>query len=308
MCHIPLKSYSIFLLVTLMFIASCTGDELGQAEPPADYPLQVKEWKDKRISSLKEPTGWLRLAGMYILSEGENSFGSSRNADHTFPDDILPEIAGTFILEDNRVLMNVIEGVEIKHDGVIVDEFLLYDGENTPEVTYKSLEWFVIVREEIIAVRLYNKENVKADALGGFPSYPVDPKWNRRARFVSSPDSSTISIVNVLGQTVDYLSPGVLEFTIDGKVYTLAALESDDNMFIIVGDETNKTETYPAGRYIYVEYPEPGSNITTVDFNKIYNPPCAYNNYSTCQLPPPQNRLSVAIEAGEKKPINWDGR
>jgi uncharacterized protein (DUF1684 family) len=308
MCHIPLKSYSIFLLVTLLFSASCTDDELGQAEIPANYSQQVGEWKNERIESLKEPTGWLRLAGMFILNEGENSFGSSPEADHTFPGNILPAIAGSFILEDNRVLMDIREGVEIKHDGIIIDQFLLYDGEKTPSVTYKSLEWFVIVRQEIIAIRLYNKENPKADSFNGFPTYPIDPYWSRRARFIPNPDSTTISVANVLGQIVDYPSPGTLEFTIRGEHYRLDALESDEAMFVIVGDQTNRNETYPAGRYMYVEYPEPGSNITTIDFNKVYNPPCAYNNYSTCQLPPPQNRLNVAIEAGEKKPSEWTGR
>jgi uncharacterized protein (DUF1684 family) len=307
MHNLHLKSYAFLLVVILLTAVTCTDDELGQADPSENYSDQIEDWKNERISSLKEPTGWLRLAGMFILNEGENSFGSSPDADHTFPGNILPGIAGSFILEDNEVLMNVTEGVEIKHDGDVVDKFLLYDGENTPSVTYEGLEWFVIVRGEIIAIRLYNKENAKADAFSGFPSYPVDPKWSRRARFVPSPDSSTITIVNVLGQIVDYPSPGTLEFTIEGNLYTLDALDSDDDMFIIAGDQTNKTETYPAGRYIYVDYPESDSNITTIDFNKIYNPPCAYTSYSTCQLPPPQNRLKVDIEAGEKRPIHWSG-
>lgn len=307
MYNVPLKPYPFFLIITLFFVAACTGNELGQADIPENYSMQIEEWKSERIASLKEPTGWLRLAGMFILNEGDNSFGSSPGADHTFPGNILPDIAGSFILEDNQVLMDVRDSVEIMHNGDVVEELLLYDGENTPSVTYKSLEWFIIVREEIIAIRLYNKENAMADSFSGFPAYPVDPLWNRRARFIPSPDSTTISVANVLGQIVDYPSPGVLEFTIGGEVYTLDALDSEDNMFVIVGDQTNKTETYPAGRYIYVDYPTPGGNLTIIDFNKIYNPPCAYNSYSTCQLPPPQNRLSVAIEAGEKKPVNWQG-
>ena len=308
MHNVHLKSYAFLLVIILLTAVTCTDNELGQADPSENYSYQIEEWKNERISSLKEPTGWLRLAGMFILNEGNNSFGSSPEADHSFPGNVLPDIAGSFILEDNEVLMNVTEGVEIKNNGDVVDEFLLYDGKNTPSVTYESLEWFVIVRGEIIAIRLYNKDNTKADSFSGFPAYPVDPVWNRRARFIPNPDSSTISVANVLGQIVDYPSPGILEFTIGSEVYTLDALDSEDDMFVIVGDQTNKTETYPAGRYMYVEYPAEGSNITTIDFNKIYNPPCAYNNYSTCQLPPTQNRLSVAIEAGEKKPVHWDGR
>jgi uncharacterized protein (DUF1684 family) len=290
-----------------MMAAACSDSELERADTSENYALEIEEWKNDRISTLKEPTGWLRLAGMFILNEGENSFGSSREADHTFPDNILPDVAGMFILENSQVKLVAQEGVAIMHNNEIVQDFMLYDGENTPSVSYKSLEWFVIVREEIIAIRLFNKNNKKADSFNGFPAYPVDPVWNRRARFIPNPDSSTISVANVLGQIVDYPSPGTLEFTIGNETYTLDTLEGDDQMFIIVGDETNKNNTYPAGRYIYVDYPKQGSNITSIDFNKIYNPPCAYNSYSTCQLPPLQNRLNVAIEAGEKKPVNWQG-
>lgn len=297
----------VFILIFL--ISGCQKKKLGQAEISENYVQKVEVWKQDRMESVKAPTGWLRLAGMFWLDEGENSFGSGEDQDVQFPQGTIPEKAGTFTYENGRVTLNVAEGVTITHDGEPVSEMGLFDGENedTPSVQHESLEWFVIKRGDMVGIRLYNKENEQADQFTGFESYPIDEQWNRRARFIPNPDGATVSIVNVLGQQEDLESPGVLEFSIDGEIYTLDAIDSDDNMFMIVGDETNQTETYQAGRYIYVDFPENGSQYTNIDFNKIYNPPCAYSVFTTCQLPPPQNQLEVAIDAGEKRAENWQG-
>tara|TARA_R100001143_G_scaffold63387_1_gene70120 strand:- start:61241 stop:62152 length:912 start_codon:yes stop_codon:yes gene_type:complete len=297
---------SIFLIIAL-FVTSCSSDELGQAPIPEDYQEQIAEWKQDRIESISEPTGWLRLAGMFWLEEGENSFGSSSEVDIQFPEGTINDRAGTFVFENGIVTMIVEEGVEITHDGEPVTEFTLYDGSDEKRVEHGNLEWFVIVRDDITAIRLFNKENEKADAFTGFPTYPVDPKWARTARYIPNPEGTTIPIVNVLGQQIDAESPGVLEFTLDGERYTLDGIINSTQLFIILSDETNKDETYQAGRYLYVDYPEEGSEYTVVDFNKVYNPPCAYNVFTTCQLPPQQNRLDIAIPAGEKRPVDWEG-
>ncbi len=297
------------VFIVIVLIPGCQKKELGQADIPENYVEQVQHWKQERVASIKSPTGWLRLAGMFWLDEGENSFGSGENQDVQLPEGTIPEEAGTFLFENGHVTMNVADGVTITHNGEPVSEMVLFDGENedTPNVQHESLEWFVIKRGDMVGIRLYNKENEQADQFTGFDSYPIDEKWNRRARFIPNPEGTTISIVNVLGQEEDLESPGVLEFSIDGEIYTLDAIDSDDNMFMIVGDQTNQTETYQAGRYIYVDFPKDGSQYTNIDFNKIYNPPCAYSVFTTCQLPPPQNQLEVAIAAGEKRATNWQG-
>ena len=296
-----------FILATLFLLTACRQPDLGPAEISENYFNEIEEWKQSRIESLTAPAGWLRLAGMYILQEGENSFGSSSDQDIQFPEGTIPAHAGSFVFENGKVVMNVANGIEITHDGDPVTNLVLYDGEETPRVEHGSLEWFVIIRDEITAIRLYNKENEKADNFDGFPSYPIDPEWNRKARFIPNPEGTTISIVNVLGQQIEASSPGILEFTVNGEIHTLDALDGGNRMFIIMGDLTNRDETYQAGRYMYIDYPEEGSEFTEIDFNKAYNPPCAFNVYTTCQLPPQQNRLDVAITAGEKRPVNWQG-
>ncbi|TVR15213.1 MAG: DUF1684 domain-containing protein [Balneolaceae bacterium] len=297
---------TVNILLLLFFMGSCTKSELGQAPIPENYHDVVEAWRQDRIETLKQPIGWLRLAGMEWLEEGENSFGSGKVADIRFPGDILPDFAGTFVLENGVVTMNVADGVEITHNGEPVIE-LVMDGEDKTAVDYGTLHWFVISRGDMVAIRFYNRDNPQADAFEGFPAYPINPEWRRQARFHPSPQGTTIPVVNVLGQQVDAPTPGTIEFTLNGKRHTLLALEGSDRMFIIVADETNRTETYQAGRYIYIDYPMEGNDYTVIDFNKLYNPPCAYNLFTTCQLPPVENRLNTSITAGEKRPVNWVG-
>lgn len=301
---------TVLVLLFVIISAGCQKKDLGPAPVSENYIQEVKTWKQGHVDNLKSPTGWLRLAGLYWLDEGENSFGSGEDQDVTFPEGSIPDHAGTFTFSNGQVLLNVADDVTITHEGEPVDDMVLFDGgdTHTPHVQYESLEWFVIVRGDMIGIRLYNKASKKVDEFAGFESYPIDAKWNRKARFIPNSEERTISIVNVLGQKMDVPSPGVLEFSIDGEIYTLDTIdEGGDDMFVIVGDETNKTETYQAGRYMYVDYPPEGSQYTTIDFNKVYNPPCAYNVFSTCQLPPLQNQLEVAIAAGEKRAEGWHG-
>jgi uncharacterized protein (DUF1684 family) len=101
--------------------------------------------------------------------------------------------------------------------------------------------------------------------------------------------------------------PGVAEFTLDGKAFRLEPiLESPDDkdLFFILRDATSRTETYGAGRFLYTDLPDHGLNQPGelwLDFNRAENPPCAYTPFATCPLPPPQNRLQVAIPAGQQR-------
>ena len=203
-------------------------------------------------------------------------------------------------------MMNVADGVTITHEGDPVDEMVIFDGENRPHLQHGDLEWFIDSRGDTHGVRLYNKDNPKADAFDGFPFYPLDPKGHLKASFIPNSDSTSITVDNVLGETVQRYSPGTVEFMIDGEIHTLDAFESRSGLFLIVADETNQTETYQAGRYMIIPPPDE-NNETIIDFNKAYNMPCAFSKFTTCQLPPPQNRLDVTITAGEKRPVEWEG-
>ena len=203
---------------------------------------------------------------------------------------------------------------EAADGGVLVSEAVVYDGEalaeaasagldaSAPRMFHGDLEFFVIKRGDMHMVRLYNYDNPAADRFEGFPMYPLDLKWRVEARFEPAEEGKTIRMVNILDQLSDEPVMGTYYFEVDGVEYSLDALEgSETRHFVIVGDESNRTETYQAGRYIYVDHPDEKGR-TVFDFNMMYNPPCAFSAFTTCLLPPPQNRLSVVITAGELRP------
>jgi uncharacterized protein len=297
---------SLILFAALFLLSGCADDKLGPAPVPDNYLESIEEWKQYRIDVLSGPTNWLRLDGIYWIEEGENSFGSGEDQDLQFPEGTIPGHAGVVILEDDMITMKVADGVTITLEGEPVEEMVLFDGENRPNVEHADLEWFIDTRGDRHGIRLYNKENPKADAFDGFPAYSVDPDWHLKARFIPHSDSISVTLDNVIGEEIERFSPGTIEFEAGGERQTVLAFEASSGLFIMFSDETNKTETYHAGRYMIIPFPD-DKNKTIIDFNKAYNPPCAFSRYTTCQLPPPQNRLNVSIPAGEKRPVDWEG-
>lgn len=292
------------LPLALITITSCDSVKLGPVEISEDYFAETEEFYETRRASLTAPTGWMRLSAMMWLSEGENTFGSHQNNDIVFPEGSIPGFAGTFILSDGIVNMIVNENVEILSDGEPVKETTIFDENNdiVPRITHSQLEWFIIRRDDLIGVRLYNKDNPVADAFTGFPRYEVNPDYYVHGKLIPHSRPTTVNVINVLGQEGEVESPGVVEFELLGERHRLIALQGTNRMFMIFADPTNRTETYQAGRYMYIDYPTDRSGATKLDFNRAYNPPCAFSEFTTCQLPPEGNYLSLAIEAGEKRP------
>jgi len=300
------RNLLILIILPCFLIAGCAQDEFGQAPLPDNYEESIAEWQEYRIGVLTDSTGWLRLADLIWLDEGENSFGSGSSQEIQFPEGTIPESAGTFTLSGGTVTMQVNPGVEITHDGSPVEEMTIFDGDDRPKLEHESLIWYVDSRGDDHGIRIYNRDNPKADAFDGFPRYPLDERWHLRAQFTPHQEEKTIRIVNVQGEEIDRESPGKVEFEVDGERHSLDAFETRSGLFLMFTDETNQTETYQAGRYMIVDHPEGGGELV-LDFNQAYNPPCAFSKFTTCQLPPPQNRLEIAIEAGEKRPVDWEG-
>jgi uncharacterized protein (DUF1684 family) len=179
------------------------------------------------------------------------------------------------------------------------------DSSQAPVASHGSSQWFVIRRDKDVGIRLRDLTSKAVQEFKGIERFPVDLQWRVTARFQPT-EGKTIDITNVLGQTNGQKSPGTLTFELGGETYSLDVLEGGkDEFFLIVGDKTNEKETYPSGRYLYVKKPNAEGEVI-IDFNKAYNPPCAFTPFATCPLPPRQNILSVAIRAGEKN-YSYDG-
>ena len=163
------------------------------------------------------------------------------------------------------------------------------------------LSLHVIERGGRLGIRLKDRESPLRKAFTGLSWFPIDERYRVVARFVPYDPPKALKVPNVLGNVTPMPSPGRAEFTIDGKAVQLdGVLEEPDatELFFIFRDQTSGHETYGAGRFLYADLPKDGKLV--LDFNKAYNPPCAFTPYATCPLPPPQNRLPVRIEAGRR--------
>jgi uncharacterized protein (DUF1684 family) len=263
------------------------------------YLEEIRQFDSSRVAYLKSDNGWLNLAGLLWLSEGRNSFGSDPNNNIVFPGAGVPALAGYFELNKGVVTMIAEPVSGIKVDGKLRQKAVIYhaDSSHLPVSAMGSLRWTIKKSDYQYGIRLRDLEHPAVKEFLGLERFPVDTSWRVRAYLKKS--SGGIPITNVLGQTINLESPGKLIFTINGTEYSLDALWEGEQLYIIFGDETTGVTTYASGRYMYARKPGP-DGYTILDFNKAFNPPCAFTDFATCPIPPKQNWLPVAVTAGEK--------
>jgi uncharacterized protein len=277
---------------------------MAASSPAADsYRQEIEKWRAERQAALKDPGGWLTVVGLAWLEEGENRFGSDPGNRVVLPAGTAPPVAGTLVRHGDRVTVHAQPGSGLTSGGHPVTEMSLISVADEKPVMMQlgSVSFFLIRRGDRLGVRVKDSQSAALAAFQGVESFPVDAGWRVIARFEPHPRPKSIPITNILGMTDNEPSPGVVVFEHGGKTYRLDALPGggDGGLFLIFGDPTNGRETYGAGRFLDTDPPQGGKVV--VDFNKAYNPPCAFTAYATCPLPPRQNRLAVAVTAGEKQ-------
>lgn len=295
--------FSFFLFSLLIsFFAGCNNEPKQNADE--EYLKMINEWDSSRVESLKSKTGWLNLAGLLWLKEGENKFGSGTSNDIIFPAGKADEFIGSFYLEDSIVTVKINDGVEVYSSGELIKEIVMSPdiSGNQTELTHKNLNWFVIVRDEKIGIRLRDYESETVKNFTGIERFPVDTTWRINAKFILYDNPKKMIVPNIIGQASEYDVKGEITFIKDGQKYSLTPIPSGERYFIIFADETSGVETYGAGRFLYTDTIEDANGNIILDFNKAYNPPCAFSKYATCPLPPKENHLKLAVTAGEK---NW---
>jgi uncharacterized protein (DUF1684 family) len=283
-----------FIIGCLVLVVGCsTKDQPTQQEVDA-HQKDVDAWFDNRVNELKAHDGWLNLAGLFWLKDGMNAFGTDEGNDIIFPAGKIAVKAGYFLLKGSEVTMLPEPGSDLKQATIFHP-----DSAKATVVTHNSLEWFVIKRDNKFGVRLRDLESDGLKNFKGIERYPVDYSWKVDSKFEAPKDGATIDITNVLGQTTAEPLAGTYVFDIDGREYRLDATGKGKQLFVVFGDATNGKETYPSGRFIYLDRPDASGHVL-IDFNKSYNPPCAFTEFATCPLPTKQNTLPIAVTAGEK--------
>jgi uncharacterized protein (DUF1684 family) len=284
------------VLATSAIAAPKTADD-------AAYRKQIADWRAKRVERLKAPNGWLSLIGLEWLKEGANTIGSAK--DNAIVIAKAPPHLGTVVLDRGRATISLdprardakIDG-EAKPGAELVDD----SQEKPTTVSFGSANFYLIKRDDKFGLRIKDTAAPTRTHFVGIDNFAIDPSWRVEAKWEAYDPPHEIEQGNILGQIEKAVVPGAAVFEHDGKTYRVEPIienPGDTDLFLVFADRTSGKETYGAARFLYAAAPKDGKVL--LDFNKAYNPPCAFTPYATCPLPTQQNRLDVRVTAGEKK-------
>jgi uncharacterized protein len=264
------------------------------------YEKSVEEWRQKYEAKLRADDGWLTVSGLFWMHDGENRFGSAPDNDVVLPLPV-PAQAGHFDLYAGKTTVHVNPGVPITMGGQPVESAELRPDSRKDRLVIGDLTFFVHQSAGRFAIRLKDKNSKLRREFLGLHWFPVDESYRVTAHFNPYESPREVEIETILGDHEKTKLAGYVTFSLHGKEYRLDAEEDDDThgLFIVFRDLTSKKDTYPAARFLDTALPSNGA--VELDFNKAYNPPCAYNPYATCPLPTPGNRLPIELPVGEKR-------
>ncbi len=273
------------------------------AAPSAAYRADVEAWRAQRLARVRAADGWLSVVGLFWLEEGENTVGSAPGSRVLLPAPAPPRLGSIDLAGGRATLRPAADADVTANDQPVAGPVpLASDADDDPTMLRRgSVLFYLIRRGDKIGVRVKDSQSEARRTFRGLDYFPIDPGWRIEARFEPYDPPKAISVPNVLGQDNAEKSPGAIVFDHGGKTYRLDPVleRGETDYFVIFGDRTNGTDTYGAGRFLYVKPPVDGK--TVIDFNKAYNPPCVFTEFATCPLPPPQNKLPIRVEAGEKE-------
>jgi len=280
----------------------------AEAQAVQRHAESVAAWRKERLDRLQRPDGWLALVGLHWLERGNSIVGSGPTRGLRLA--VGPEELGVITLErDGTVRFRATRGAGVTLDGAaapVAAQRLRTDadaaGPSVVGFNGGDASFIVIERTGRHALRVRDALAATRTGFTGIDHFPVTPDWRLVGRFEPNPPGQSLAIVNMQGQEETRANPGAVVFEKAGRSFRLETVdEGDGRLFLIFADRTSGHETYAAARFLYAD--PPGADLRVIlDFNKAYNPPCAFTPYSTCPLPPPGNRLDLRIEAGEKKP------
>jgi uncharacterized protein (DUF1684 family) len=294
---------SFVTAVTVAAVLLATSSMPAAAADSA-APQSLQAWREARVAALTSDSGFLTLAGLYWLEQPRSSFGRARSNTFALEHPAMPRRLGHFERDGDAVRF-----VAARRDSVFAGETAVTridmrsDRGGPPTVLrHGPIEFFVIERSGQLGVRVRALDSPRRRDFPGIEYFDASEAWRLEARFEPYEPARQIPIMNVLGAEDDMLSPGAIVFEKDGREWRLDTIDegpASTSLFVMFADATTGRTTYGAGRFLYVERPRDGRVI--VDFNRAYNPPCAFNDFATCPLPPEQNRLELAVTAGERK-------
>ena len=291
--------------------AGCARDEPPARPDPREataaraFAEAHQAWRATRRAELLAPDGWTSLVGLHWITRGPHFVGSSGGSGIRIalgP----PELGLLELRRDDTLRLVPARGVPLTLDGAPLRAAAVLRTDADPagasRIGFDDGEGsaMVIRRGERFALRVRHAQVATRTGFGSLAYWPVSRDWRVQARFVPHPAGRTLPIADIVGTLVAVPNPGALEFDVGGKAYRLEALDQGDGrLFVVFADRTNGRGSYGAGRYLDAARPDARGRVE-LDFNRSYNPPCAFTAFATCPLPPASNRLDLPVTAGEK--------
>ncbi len=288
----------------ILLLSALTSARASTAGDSQDEPARIADWRASRLASLTSATGWLTPVALYWLKDGKTSFGRASDRAFSVDDAALAPDEGEFVLAGGHVQYMAHASRAMTYLGKPVTKLDLASdaNENPTELVAGSLHFVLIERAGHLGIRVRDSVSPNRVQFKGLQYFPVRSDWHIQAHFEPYVPERHISIINILGMTEDMTSPGAIVFERDGQTWRLDAIleaPGDRELFVMFSDATSGKQTYGAGRFMYVGLP--AADRIEVDFNEAFNPPCAFTDFATCPLPPRQNQLALAVDAGELK-------
>jgi len=299
------------LLASWGLLADCRAQaQTAVTSAESEWRADLDQWRERRAREIDAPDGWLTLVGLDWLKPGANSFGAA--ADNQIQIHAqAPDHIGLLTVSNKTVqLLSPSGGFphDLTIDGQPAREGpLVVEGAKPSIIGWHGLTMVALERGGRYALRTKDADSPTRKGFHGLNWYAADPHLSVEAKWIPFTPPHIEKIPTVIGTTLDLPAPGVAELTMGDRTFRLEPVleePTDKTLFFILRDETSRTTTYQAARFLHTGFPEHGLDkpgILILDFNRLENPPCAYTPYATCPLPPEKNRLPVAIEAGEKR-------
>lgn len=272
---------------------------LALSQVSSAYRAEIEKYRQERIEELTAPNGWLAVRGLFWLHEGVNTAGSDPAAEIKLPERVAKKL-GVFTLKSGQVTFTADPSAVVAAEGKPVTNYTFARPGEKSAIVSDGVTIFMLRRGDRVGLRMLDPESTQRKTFPGLKYFPLDPAYRLHAKFVAYPTLKDVPVPNVLGQLVKMESPGYVEFTLKGRTYRLEPVyetEAHQDLFFIFKDLTSRTDTYEAGRFLHT--PLPKGDVVDLDFNRAYNPPCAFTEFATCPLPVKDNQLQVAIKAGE---------
>jgi uncharacterized protein (DUF1684 family) len=283
------------LLAVLPFLAT------GVSAADNGYSAEIEHWRQKRLGILKADDGWLTVCGLFWLKPGETKIGSDPANDVMLPART-PASLGTLELVGETAVFHAGANAKVTCNGKPFSGGEIHsDATGHADVlAIGDVKLFLLKRGDRFALRLKDNQSPFRTRFAGLRWYPPRDDWRITGKFVAFPAPTKLMMDTIVGGVDAAESPGYVEFERDGQQYKLQAIgQKDGSLWFVFRDRTSGRTTHGGARQLDADAPKNG--VVVLDFNKATNLPCAYIPYATCPLAPPQNRLSLAVEAGELK-------